>query len=218
MLVGHFAASFIAKRASPEVSLGTLVLASLLPDCLWVTFLLAGVEHVQIKPGRGAINYLDFEYVPFSHSLLMDAVWGAALGAAYFAYRKNRRGAIALFLLVVSHWLLDFISNRGMPLAPGLAPTLGLELWKSIPATIVVEGGLWLLGLILYVGATSARNRWGIFAFWGVIAFLTLAWRNNIAGPPPPSASAMGISSAVFFVLTVAWAFWMNRVRTPKPA
>jgi len=41
-------------------------------------------------------------------------------------------------------------------------------------------------------------------------ALLTLAWYNNIAGPPPPNPNAIGISSLIFFSLTIAWAYWMN--------
>ncbi len=45
------------------------------------------------------------------------------------------------------------------------------------------------------------------------IAVLTLAWYNNIAGPPPPNPHTAPILSLVFFSLVVAWAYWMNRLR-----
>lgn len=51
MLVGHFAVGFLAKRVEPKLSLGTLVLAAMLADFLWVIFLIAGIENVQFKPG-----------------------------------------------------------------------------------------------------------------------------------------------------------------------
>ena len=41
--------------------------------------------------------------------------------------------------LVLSHWVLDFASHRpDMPLWPG-GPKVGLGLWYSLPATLVVE-------------------------------------------------------------------------------
>jgi hypothetical protein len=215
MLVGHFAVGLLAKRVEPKLSLGTLVLAAMLADFLWVIFLIAGIEHVQFKPGMGAANYIASFDVPFSHSLLMDAIWGALFATAYFLRRRYPRGAWVLFAAVLSHWLLDFVSFKNS-LAPGVHQEFGLGLWYSVPATIVVEGGLWLLAVILYARGTSAKNRLGVFGYWIVIVLLTFAWYNNITGQPPPSARAAGISSLIFFSLIVAWAYWMNRLRPGK--
>jgi membrane-bound metal-dependent hydrolase YbcI (DUF457 family) len=153
----------------------------------------------------------------FSHSLLMNVVWGALLAAAYYWRRHSREGAWVLFAAVVSHWLLDVISSRPfMPLAPGLPIRLGLGLWTSIPATIIVEGGFWVLGLVFYLRATRPKSRAVALPFWIVIGLLTLAWYNNIAGPPPPNPHAVPIQSLVFFSLLVAWAYWMNRLRPAR--
>ncbi|HVG31864.1 MAG TPA: metal-dependent hydrolase [Pyrinomonadaceae bacterium] len=214
MHVGHFAVGLLAKRVEPKLSLGTLVLAAMLSDFLWAIFLFAGIEHVRLKPGRGAANYADAYDIAFSHSLLMEVVWGALFAAAYFLRRRYPRGALVLFVAVVSHWLLDVVAHRpDMSLAPGTDSFYGLGLWTSIPATLIVEGGLWLLGIIVYVRATRPKNRWGVYAFWIVVALLTLAWYNNITGPPPPSVRVAGISSLIYFSLVVAWAYWMNRLR-----
>lgn len=214
MHVGHFAVGFVAKRVEPKLSLGTLVLAAMLSDILWAVFLIAGIEHVQFKPGSGAANYVDAYDIAFSHSLLMDAVWGALLAGIYFLRRRYTRGALVIFIAVLSHWLLDFIAHRpDMPLAPGTHSFFGLGLWTSVPATIIVEGGFWLLAIILYVRATRPVNRWGVYAFWSVVVLLTLSWYNNIVGKPPPSQLVAGISSLIYFSLVVAWAYWMNRLR-----
>src|SRR5438552_2611141 len=129
MLVGHFAVGLVAKRFEPKLSLGTLVLAAMLADFLWTIFLLAGVEHVEFKPGMGAANYVaDFD-VPMSHSLLMDVIWAALFAAAYFLRRHYPHGAWILFAVVLSHWLLDFVAHRfPMPLAPGVPGFSGLGL------------------------------------------------------------------------------------------
>jgi membrane-bound metal-dependent hydrolase YbcI (DUF457 family) len=214
MLVGHVAVGLAAKRVTPRVSVGTLVLAAVLPDLLWCIFLLVGIEHVELKPGRGVVNYLGGSDIAFSHSLLMDAVWGALLAAAYCRMRHYARGAWMLFAAVISHWLLDFVAHRpDMALAPGVHRYFGLGLWNSVAATVIVEGGLWMLAIVVYVRATRAKGRMGVYAFWIVVAFLTLAWLGNIAGAPPPSARAMAASSLIFFSCVVAWAYWMNRLR-----
>jgi len=160
MLVGHIAVGLAAKRVTPRVSLGTLVLAALLPDLLWCIFLLAGIEHVEIKPGRGAVNYLAASDMALSHSLLMNAAWAALLVAAYFFARHYARGAWMLFAAAMSHWLLDFVAHRpDMALAPGVHRYFGLALWNSVAATVIVEGGMWVAAVIVYVRATRAKGR-----------------------------------------------------------
>lgn len=119
-----------------------------------------------------------------------------------------------LFAAVFSHWLLDFVSHRpDMPLAPGMLRHFGLGLWTSIPATLIVEGGFWLGAIILYSRVTRPRHRAGIYAFWSGVALLTLVWYGNIAGPPPSNPRTAPFGSLMFFSLTVAWAYWMNRLR-----
>ncbi|HEV8484886.1 MAG TPA: hypothetical protein VGV87_15200 [Blastocatellia bacterium] len=212
MLVGHFGVALVAKRVEPKLSLGTLMLAAMLADLLWGLFLVAGIEHVQFKPGRGAANYIADLDVAISHSLLMDVIWAALFAGAYFMKRHYAQGAYVVFVVVLSHWLLDVVS-LAEPLAPGSSAHVGFGLWYSVPATVLVEGGFWLLAIILYVRATHPAKRAGIYAFWAVVVLLTLAWYNNITGPPPPGPVTAGISSLIFFSLVVAWAYWMNRLR-----
>jgi hypothetical protein len=110
--------------------------------------------------------------------------------------------------------LLDFVAHRpDMALAPGVHRYFGLGLWSSVVATVIVEGGMWVAAIIVYMRATRPKNRTGLYAFWIVVAFLTLAWHGNIAGPPPSSPRAMAVSSLIFFSCVVAWAYWMNRLR-----
>lgn len=212
MLVGHVAAGMVGKRVAPRVSLGTLVLAAVLCDLLWGAFLLAGLEHVEIQPARGAANYFHVVDDAYSHGLLTTIIWGALFAGLWFLRGRNLRIAAVLFALVLSHWLLDFISHRpDMPLAPGTSERLGLGLWSSIPATIVVEGGFWLIAVIVYARTTRARNRWSAAAFWIYIGLLTLVWYNNIAGAPPTSARAAAVGALILFSLIVAWAYWADR-------
>jgi hypothetical protein len=213
MLAGHVAVGLVAKRIEPRISLGTGILAALFADLAWCVFLIAGIEHVRIRPGIGAAHYFDAVDIAWSHSLFMDVVWAGLFAAAYFARRRYARGAAVLFAAVLSHWLLDFVSHGpDMPLAPGVNRYFGWGLWNSVPATIVVEGGFWLLAVILYARATHPKGRAGFWAFWIVIAFLTLTWYNNLAGPPP-NPRTMGIGSLIFFSGIVAWGYWMDRQR-----
>ncbi len=213
MLVGHFAVAFAGKRLEPKLSLGTLVFAAMLPDVLWPIFSLAGLEYTA-RPGAGASQH-GFD-APVSHSLLTVLIWAVLFSGGYLLWRRYGRGepskrdALVLFGAVLSHWLLDAVSYRHA-LAPGLNRHVGLMLWNSVPATLLVEGGLWLFAIVIYLRATRARNWAGLYAFWPVVTFLTFVWVANIRkGPPPPEAVA---GSLIFFILLVAWAYWMNRAR-----
>jgi hypothetical protein len=73
-----------------------------------------------------------------------------------------------------------------------------------------------LTAIVMYIRTTTPKSRWGVYAFLSVCALLTLAWYNNIAGPPPPNPGAAAISSLIFFSLVVLWAYWMNRLRPAK--
>jgi hypothetical protein len=116
---------------------------------------------VQFKPGMGAANYFSASDIVMSHSLLMDGVWAGLLAAAYSLKRRNPRGAWVIFGVVLSHWLLDWISHQpDMPLSPGVHRYFGLGLWSSIPAAITVEGGFWLLAIILYARYPCQETYW----------------------------------------------------------
>jgi sugar lactone lactonase YvrE len=213
MLVGHFAVAFVGKRIEPGLSLGTLMLASMFADILWPIFTIAGIEYVAGKPEGAGYNPSD---MAFSHSLMTVAVWAALFAGAYFLWRQYRyrehhtRALWALYAAVLSHWLLDSTSHKHA-LAPGAQGYFGIGLWNYFSAAIIVEGGFWLLAIILYVRSTRPKNRAGVYAFWPVVAFLTYVWIANIRkGPPPPEAV---IGSLIFFLLIVLWAYWMNQAR-----
>jgi hypothetical protein len=216
MFLGHFAVGLAAKRAAPAVSLGTLFLSCELADLIWPNLVLLGIERVAIVPGITVVTPLDFQFYPYSHSLLALALW--AVGVAVI-YRLMRPAATTTALLVIagvvlSHWVLDVISHRlDMPLMPGGATKLGLELWSSRPATILVEAAMLVAGVVLYVRATRPRDRTGTWALWSLMVFLVVINIGNMFGPPPPSAVAVAWSAQAVWLI-VAWGYWIDRHRS----
>src|SRR5262245_59455960 len=156
MFIGHFALAFAANRAAPAVSLGTLFLAVQLADLVWPSFVLLGMEKVEVSPGATAVTPLDFVSYPYSHSLLALALWAALFAGLHWAIR--RQGGIVPWLLaalVLSHWVLDAASHRpDMPVLIAGGPLIGLGLWNSVPATVVVETALFIAGVALYARST----------------------------------------------------------------
>lgn len=214
MFIGHFALAFGAKKVAPKVSLGTLFMAAQLADLVWPTLVLLGIERLVIAPGITAFTPLDFISYPYSHSLLALIGWAAALAVAYMLARRGKaREGLTLAVLVLSHWLLDFLTHRpDMPLTIGGDTRLGLGLWNSVPGTIVVEGLLFAAGVAMYFKATKAADRTGKIALFALIGFLVIVYVGNIFGPPPPSVNAVAWVAESLWLL-VAWAYWIDRHR-----
>lgn len=212
MFIGHAALALAAKPLVPRVSLAALLVATYWLDIVWPVLLLAGVEQVRIDPGNTAFTPLDFVHYPWTHSLAAAIGWSVLLGLA--CSRLGKRAALVLALLVLSHWVLDFVSHRAdLPLWPGSTTTVGLGLWNSVPATILVECVLFAMGAWVYARSTPARDRTGRFAYWGLVAFLLALYFANAFGPPPPSVTAIagaGIAGAALFAV---WAWWADRHR-----
>ena len=214
MFLPHFGAAFAAKAAASRPNLGWLVAAGQLPDLIWPLLLLGGVERMALDPGNTAYTPLDFQHYPWTHSLLMVAVWGAALGALYFARAKDRRGAAMIAAVVVSHWVLDWISHGpDMPLVPWSDARYGLGLWNSVPATLVVELGLFGLAVFAYVRVTSARDRIGSVGLWAVVTLLLVSMLGAAFGPPPPDVRTVALSALLIW-LFVPLTTWIDNHRT----
>lgn len=215
MFIGHLALAFAAKRAAPKVSLGTLTLAVQLVDVIWPIFLLLGIEHVRIDPGNTAVTPLDFYDYPWTHSLVAGLVWAVLFAGLWYAKKREPRTALLLAGLVVSHWVLDWVSHGpDMPLVPGGGPKLGLGLWNSIAATALVEGAMFAAGVAVYLRATEPRDKMGRYALWALIGFLGVVYIVNLTSPPPPSAEAIGWAGQAGWLLLL-WAVWADRHRAP---
>lgn len=213
MFLGHYAVAMGAKRAAPKVSLGTFVLAAQFADLLWPIFLLLGIEEVKISPGITAYSPLDFVRYPITHSLFGITVLGIILGALYFAFTKSKAAAWIVGVVVVSHWFLDLIVHRAdLQLVPWSPTRVGFGLWNSIPGTLVVEFGLYAIGLYLYLRGTAAKDRVGRYGFWTLALVLLAIYAGDAFGPPPPSAQAIAVVGLAGW-LVVAWAYWADAHR-----
>ena len=216
MFLGHYGLAMAGKRAAPRASLGVLAFAAQFLDELWPLLLLAGIEQVRVVPGLMSASAFDFVWYPWSHSLLMTVVWAAAIGALYRWRSRDRRGAWVVALLVLSHWLLDAPMHRpDLPLWPGSALLVGGGLWSSKRITLLLDGGIFLGGLVTYLRTTRSRDRIGRWALWAMVALLTFVFVSSLFDPPPtdPATVAWG---ALTLWLFVPWSWWIDRHREVK--
>jgi membrane-bound metal-dependent hydrolase YbcI (DUF457 family) len=213
MFIGHVAVGLAAKRAAPRTSLGLLVGAPLFADLLWPIFLLLGWESLTIDPNPpNPFLSLSFANYPISHSLLTLTGWALAAAGIYWAATKYGPGALWIAIGVVSHWFLDFVTHRpDMPLWPG-GPKVGLGLWNSVPATIVVEAAMFAAALRIYVRTTRPRDGVGRWAFVAFVVLMLVIYAANAMGSAPPSQGAVAWVTLSLWLLPI-WAAWFDRHR-----
>jgi membrane-bound metal-dependent hydrolase YbcI (DUF457 family) len=216
MFIGHFGVAFAAKRFAPAVSLGALFAAAQLADLVWPVLVLLGMETFVIDEQATVMTPLDFTHYPYSHSLVALLIWGALFAGVYGALRRARLSVVAILaLLVVSHWVLDFVTHRpDMPLTLQGTQKFGLGLWNSVPGTLIVEFALLGVGVVLYARATAAADRIGSIGLWALVGFVSLIEIANALGPPPPSPPAVAWTALSMWLL-VAWGYWVDRHRVP---
>jgi len=213
MFIGHFAVALAAKKVAPRTSLGTLAVAVDFTDLLWPIFLLLGWEQVRIVPGMTIVTPLDFVSYPLSHSLLADIGWASLLAGPCLIRKRIRKDALVIWACVMSHWILDAISHRpDLPLYPGGGVFVGLGLWNSLPATLLVEGTMFVVGVATYLRSTRARDKTGVIAFWALMIVFVIFYLANVFGPPPPNLTALKIG-ALGAWLFVPWFYWIDRHR-----
>jgi hypothetical protein len=215
MFIGHFGLSFAAKKAAPQVSLGTLFIATQFVDILWPFLLVFNIEKVAITPGYTKMNAFEFLYYPYTHSLLMGIVWGVAVGIIYWLFKRDTRGAIVIGLCVLSHWFFDLIVHvADLPLTPFSDDKVGLGLWNHVAVTLLLETIIFLTGIYIYTTFTKAKNKIGKWALWTLVILLLLFSLSSPFGPPPSdSIMTLFVSFMIGIGLFIALAYWVDRNR-----
>jgi hypothetical protein len=212
MFVGHYAVALAAKPMAPKTSLGWTFLAVQLLDVLWAPAILLGLEHARIVPGYLPASSFVFTDFPWTHSLLMALAWG------WLVFRLSKSAVVGA--CVFSHWVLDWVAHvPDLPLYRG-GPLVGLGLWRFRTGTFVVEASMLLVGLWIYRRATVPRTgsgRWAMPVFVAVLIAMNAA---NLYGPEPnphASVAAMAIVGEVLFFVLAGVAWWLDRMREPRP-
>jgi hypothetical protein len=213
MFIGHYALGLAAKRLAPRTSLGTLFAAPTFADLLWPIFLLLGWEQARVVSGPNPFLTLWLDDIPISHSLVALSAWGLLFGYLYRTRTGYMRGAVVVGLLVLSHWVLDFVTHRpDMPLYPG-SVNLGLGLWNSVAGTLIVEGLLYVVCLMIYLQTTRARDRVGSWGFGAFNVVLVGMYFATLFSPTPENMTVVALFGIVFGWLFVVFGWWVDKHR-----
>ena len=216
MFIGHYGPAAAASNANIKFWHGFVAVQFL--DILWAPFILLGIEKVRIVEGFTPSSPFDLYHMPYTHSLLMAAVWSVLAGVLYAAVRRSAgvRGGLIIGLLVMSHWVADYIMHvPDLPLYIG-GPEVGLGLWNNRPLTIIVELGLFLGGFWLYLRASRARSSLGVILTLSTLFVMVAAQLYGNFGPIPSSPQAAAMSGIVCYLLFAGLAAAMDSLRTAK--
>lgn len=222
MLVGHYSAALLAKSCVKEASLGLLFLAAQLLDIVFFPLAVLGVEQLRIVPGFTESTPFELPYMPYTHSLLAALVWSLlAWGLALVWFRRQVRQpyavAVALGLVVFSHWLLDLpVHTPDLSLWGGESPKLGLGLWHHVYLTYALEAGLLLISLWFYMRSTLVASPVGRYAMPALVLFLLASNMVNLFGPPMPTVPLMAVLALASYLGFAALAGWAGKYRVSK--
>jgi hypothetical protein len=140
-------------------------------------------------------------------------VWATASALIYQLLAHYVPGTVTIWLGVLSHWVLDWVTHRrDMPIYPG-SQRYGLGLYNSVADTMAVETILLVGGVWLYMSATKPVDRSGQYAFAIYVGLLLVLFVAGYFGPPPSGTSDLVWNSIPFEVFALAWAWWFDRHR-----
>lgn len=211
MFIGHFAPAFAAGAATQESpKLGTLFIAAQLVDWAFFLFALFGIESLRLSPGITAMNPLDFHDYPLTHSLVGAAVFAVCFAILIAFLTRNAVAAVWAAVVVMSHWVLDWISHRPDLTIAGGEPKLGLGLWNYPLAAMALELGIFALAVWWYMRRTKGPVGPIAILVTVMLAFQAINW----FGPEPVDVGAPFLLLGLFaFTVLTAIAFWVGKTR-----
>jgi hypothetical protein len=82
-----------------------------------------------------------------------------------------------------------------------------------LSGTLVVEVGLFVMGIAIYLKSTKAKDKSGNYGFWALVVLLLLIYAGNIFSSAPPNEGIIGYLGLLAWVF-IPWAYWIDRHRT----
>ncbi|OOZ40193.1 hypothetical protein [Solemya elarraichensis gill symbiont] len=219
MFVGHLGIGLSLKSVEPRINVGVLLFTSLFLDILLGIFVLLGFEQVLVPENYSDIHYLHFSF-PYSHSLIAAVFWALIVSVgAYVLLAKELSSKLKVSALlgasVFFHWVCDWVEHAPqLPLFGNGSSLLGLGLWNSLEAALVLEVFLLIMGMALYIRATkniSSKAKLGMVVFMCVLSGVAVVGKMSVT--QAPDQLAIGVSMVVQALVVCALAAWIDRPR-----
>lgn len=211
MFIGHFAPAFVAAAMNTErPRLGTMFVAAQAIDWGFFTLALFGIEAMRIDPQASAMVPFDLYHMPYTHSLLGTAIWAGAFFGMVAARERDLRLGVLAGLVVLSHWLLDFLVHVPDLTLDGTPPKLGLGLWNMPWIAIPLELGLTGGALAFYLRRTRGPAGPPLVLAGVMLLFQLINW---LAPHPASAGPFLYMQALIAFAVLTALAAWVGENR-----
>jgi hypothetical protein len=214
MFIGHFAPAFIAAAVSPRSPrLGTLFVAAQLVDWAFFSFALVGIEKMKVDPQATAMVPYDLYHMPYTHSVVGTVIFATLFAGVVTLWQRNALGGVIAGLVVLSHWVLDWLVHAPDLTLAGSPPKFGLGLWDypaiAIPLELLLIGG----AVAYYVKRTHGPIGPPFVLMAVMLLFQAINW---FAPHPEEAGPFLYIQALVAFGLLTAVAAWVGTNRERK--
>lgn len=211
MFIGHFAPAFIAAAVSPErPRLGTMFVAAQLIDWGFFALAMAGVERMRIDPAASVMVPFDLYHMPFTHSLIGTAIWAAVCLGIVAVHQRSLAVGLLAGLVVVSHWLLDWVVHVPDLTFDGTPPRMGLGLWNYPWVAIPLELGITLGAFAFYMRRTRGPAGPPMVLLGVLLVLQAINW---FAPHPDAAGPFLYLQALIAFAILTALAVWVGENR-----
>lgn len=206
MFIGHYAVGFVLKKKSSDVPLWLLFVSVQLVDILAFIFVLLGIEKISYYPSENPFLRTIIEYVPYSHSLIANALLSFVVFFIFWKF-KNQEWGIILSVGVFSHWFIDALVHVGdMPVFHN-SLKVGFGVWQLPWLAYFLE-----LFVFLFSAWYLLRNYKKIKRHIILIVILSLGFSSMFFAPEAEvSSDIASLISLSFYTLFALLAYWSER-------
>ena len=228
MLAGHYATALVAKQHAPGGAITYYLVASQLPDLLWLLFHFLGLEPTTpTHPMDVSLKAIAVD-MTYSHDLLPTLGWVVLVTLAGRALFKGWRPALVGGLLLVAHAVTDYVGGFPHHVFGPDSHEVGTGLYLTAPYLAVALEGVFTLAMIAWAvrtdtkaGMRRSRGTWRawIGVFGGGLAFMFLSADMSLAEltglEPPPAMDGLAVPVLVTtYVAMIAALVWAERQPT----
>ena len=181
MIVGHYAAALIPYSRLEGRPLWLLLVCANVPEFLWLTLALAGVEPTHPASLLDATFSNLVVHMTYSHNLIPGFIQGAIVFAIVYAIWRDRPLALWCGGLAIVHVLCDLAVGFKHELLGPDSPQVSLNTYGQAPMLAIAIELLFALGCVFaYVHMEARRGRpltrGRTIAMYAVFAVGILIW------------------------------------------
>ena len=160
MIVGHYAAALVPYSRLEGRPLWLLLVAANVPEFLWLTLALAGVEPTEPASLLDATFPSIVVHMTYSHNLIPGFIQGLIVFALVQLIWRDRTLALWCGALTVAHVLCDLLVGFKHELLGPNSPQVSLDTYGNAPVLAIAIELVFALGCVYaYLRSEQRRGR-----------------------------------------------------------